>query len=148
MKTYNVLLNSNNRVVGTTVSTAKYYFDWYVMEEGEYTLSWGFASSGVDTTVNKVGLVSVSLGQSKNYMATSTNIRGMTTNIIGIIVPNENDPSSFCYGDRNINGDIVLMRPTTNEFIVSITTMDGLPWVDSALAQMPEYSLSLTFTKL
>jgi hypothetical protein len=48
---------------GTTTSSANYYFDWGIMEEGMYDLTWGFTCSDVDTTINEIGLVSINLGQ-------------------------------------------------------------------------------------
>ena len=64
MAIYNVLTNSNSRVAGgATTSLATYYFDWRIMEQGEYLLTWGFTSSNVNTTTNRVALISTNLGQ-------------------------------------------------------------------------------------
>ena len=148
MTIYNVLINSNNRVAGgTSTSSANYYFDWGIMEEGMYDLSWGFTCSDVDTTINEIALVSINLGQCNVFTASSTNVRASTTSIIGSIIPNENDTSSFLYGDRNTNGVIRLNRPTNNEFTVEIRTLDGLLYVDTATLSLPEYLLSLNFQK-
>ena len=149
MPIYNVLINSNNRVAGgATTSLATYYFDWGIMEQGEYLLTWGFTSSNVNTTSNRVALISTNLGQCNVFTASSTNVRASTTSIIGSIIPNENDTSSFLYGDRNTNGVIRLNRPTNNEFTVEIRTLDGLLYVDTATLPLPEYLLSLNFQKI
>ena len=150
MTIYNVLINSNNRVAGgLTTSSSRYYFNWGIMEEGEYLVTWGFTSSNINTTVNKIGLVSINLGQSNVYTASSSNTRASTTNIIGSIIPNENDVSSFLYGDRNTNGVIRLnQRPQSNEFTVEITSLDNLLWVDSVGVPITEYLLSLNFERI
>ena len=149
MTIYNVLINSMNRIAGgTTISSARYYFDWGIMEEGMYDLTWGFTSSDVDTRINEIGLVSINLGQCTVFTASSTNVRASTTSIIGSIIPNENDASSFLYGDRNTNGVIRLNRPTNNEFEVEIRTVDGDLWVDAAGLSFHEYLLSLNFQKI
>ena len=144
MTIYNVLINSMNRIAGgTTISS-----DWGIMEEGMYDLTWGFTSSDVDTRINEIGLVSINLGQCTVFTASSTNVRASTTSIIGSIIPNENDASSFLYGDRNTNGVIRLNRPTNNEFEVEIRTVDGDLWVDAAGLSFHEYLLSLNFQKI
>ena len=149
MTIYNVLINSNNRVGGgATTSLATYYFDWGIMEQGEYLLTWGFTSSNVNTTTNRLGVISINLGQCNVFSASNVNIRATTSTIIGSIIPNENDPSSFLYGDRNTNGVIRLNRPCSNEFTVDIRTLNGALWVDSAGNPFTEYLLALTFEKI
>jgi hypothetical protein len=149
MTNYNVLINSNNRVAGgTSTSSANYYFDWGIMQEGEYIMTFGFTSSNVNTTINKIALLSVNLGQSNVYTASSQTIRASTTTVIGGAIPNENDVSSFLYGDKNTNGPIQLYRPTSNEFTVDIRTLNGALWTDAVGAQIPEYLLSLNFERI
>lgn len=148
MTIYNVLLNSNNRIVGTTTANARYYFNWGIMEEGKYKLEWGFSCNNVDTTINKIGLLSAELGQHTVYSATATNIRASSTLIIGVVIPNEQSNSSFLYGDHNLNSPIELNRPCNNEFSVTIKTLDGLDWVDSSSVAIPEYLLYLNFEKI
>jgi hypothetical protein len=149
MTIYNVLINSNNRVAGgTTTSSANYYFNWGVFEEGEYLLTWGFTSSNVDTSINKMGLVSINLGQSNVFTASSTNIRASITTTIGSIIPNESYTSSFLYGDVNTNGVIRLNKPTSNEFTVEIRGLDGSLWVNSTGGTIPEYLLVLNFERI
>jgi hypothetical protein len=149
MTTYNVLINSNNRIAGgTTTSSARYYFDFGALPECDYLLSWGFVSSNVNTSINRLGLLSINLGQCSVYTASSTNIRATTTNYIGTIIPNENDVSSFLYGDSNTNNKIMLKRPNNNEFTVEIRAIDGSLWVDSVGNAIPEYLLALNFEKI
>lgn len=151
MPIYNVLINSNNRVAGgATTSSANYYFNWGgVMEQGSYLLRWGFTCSNTDTTVNRIGLVSINLGQSSVYTASSTSVRASTSNIIGSIIPNENDLSSFLYGDSNTNNIIHLGNaPSVNDFTVEIRNLDGTLWTDSAGNPIPEYLLALNFEKI
>lgn len=150
MPIYNVLINSKNRVPAlTSSSNSKYYFNWGIMEPGSYLLRWGFTCSGVNTTVNKIGLVSINLGQSSVYTASPSNVGASTTNIIGSIIPNENDTSSFLYGDSNTNNIVYLGNaPSVNEFTVTITSLDGLLWTDSAGFEIPEYLLALNFERI
>ncbi len=151
MSIYNVLINSKNRVPAlTSSSNSTYYFNWGgVLPEGQYLLRWGFTCSGIDTTENKIGLVSINLGQSSVYTASPTNVGASTTNIIGSIIPNENDLSSFLYGDSNTNNVIFLGNaPSVNEFTVKITFLDGSLWTDSRGLEIPEYLLALNFEKI
>ena len=148
MTVYNVLLNSRNASSGTT-SKLNYYFNWGIMEPGSYLLRWGFTSSSVDTTVSKIAIISVNLGQSSVYTASPFNTRATTTNIIGSAIPNEGAISSFLYGDSNTNNAIFLTNaPNSNEFTVTITGLDGALWTDSAGLAIPEYLLALNFEKI
>lgn len=150
MTIYNVLINSKNRVVDTnTTSSSIYYFDWGIMEPGAYLLRWGFVSSSVDTTINKIALISVDLAQNNVYTASATQIRATNTTILGTAIPNESASSSFLYGDSNTNNIIQLNHvPSNNQFYVDIRACDGTLWVDSANNPMLEYVLALNFEKI
>ena len=149
MPIYNVLLNSRNASSGTT-GQLNFYFYWgSVLPQGQYLLRWGFTSSSVDTTINKIALISINLGQSSVYTASATNTRATTTNIIGSAIPNESATTSFLYGDSNTNNIILLSNaPSSNEFTVTITGLDGALWNDSAGLTIPEYLLALNFEKI
>lgn len=146
MPVYNVLLNSNNRVGGTGTSICTYYFDWGILPDCPYRLSWGFVSSGnVDMTVNKIVIIEANLSQSSVFVANSTRVRATNSYVLGTAISNESG-TSFVYGDRNTNGDIYLThRPNSNEFEVNLKTLSGLPWVDGLGVEISEYLLSLTF---
>lgn len=146
MPIYNVLLNSNNRVAGTGTSSCTYYFDWSILPESAYKVSWGFVTGGnVDATVNSILLVEANLSQSSVFVANTTRVRASNSYILGTAITNESG-SSFLYGDRNTNGDIYLThRPFSNEFEVNLKTLTGLPWKDNVNAEISEYLLSLTF---
>ena len=150
MTIYNVLINSKNRVVDTTTtSSSTYYFDFGIMEPGAYLLRWGFVCSSVDTSINKIALISVDLAQNNVYTASSTQIRATNTTILGTAIPNENATSSFLYGDSNTNNIIQLNHvPSNNQFYVDIRACDGTLWVDSANNPIPEYLLALNFEKI
>jgi hypothetical protein len=151
MTIYNVLINSNNRVAGgTTTSSANYYFNWgSVLPEGAYLLRWGFTSSNVNTMINKIAVISVNLGQSSVYTASSSSVRASTTNIIGSAISNESDLSSFLYGDSNTNNIVFLSNaPSVNEFTVTITDLAGNLWTDAGSNPLPEYMLALNFEKI
>ena len=146
MPVYNVLLNSNNRVSGTGTSTCTYYFDWSILPDTPYRVSWGFVTGGnVDSTVNKVLLIEANLSQSSVFVANTIRVRATNSYFLGTAITNESG-LSFLYGDRNTNGDIYLThRPVSNEFEVNLKTLSGLPWTDSVGAEISDYILSLTF---
>ena len=122
---YNVLINST--------SSSIYYFDFGIMEPGAYLLRWGFVSSSVDTSINKIALISVDLAQNNVYTASATQIRATNTTILGTAIPNESASTSFLYGDSNTNNIIQLNHvPSNNQFYVDIRACDGTLWSDSA----------------
>lgn len=147
---YTVILNSNLRVAGSTVANAVYNFDWTMLPEGDYTMTWGMCSANTAVSSSDVILVSADLGQSKVFLCSPTAIRAGTTNIIGTMIPNENTVNSFYYGDKNTNGPISMRRPVNNTFEVKLltTASNPVPWVDSALAPMGTYILNLSFSKI
>ena len=149
---YTVILNSNNRVAGSTVSNATYYFDWTVFSESKYKMTSVFTSTAVNATnVLTLAMLEVQLGQSKVFKANATQTRATTTNTIGFVIPNATAVSTFYYGDITTLPPVYLYhRPNQNDFYVRLTTNAIIPidWVDYVGAQMTEYNLILTFESI
>jgi hypothetical protein len=143
---YTVIINSAQKSSGTT-SNGMYYFDWSVLPNVPYKVSFGFVSGPMNSVLSDVGLISIELGQSCVFNVTPTQIRGNVTKVIGSFIPNEtNNTSSFVYGDHNTNGLVYLRgRPTQNEFPLKLLTLDGGLWVDSGNNQLGKFVLSLCF---
>ena len=146
---YTVILNSNLRTSGT-VSNAMYNFDWGIMENGEYILTWGFCSGNVAATTGDTIILSADLGQRNVFLCNPLITRASSTLIIGTLIQNENTTSSFFYGDKNTNGPILLQKPQSNQFNVKLQTVGATPidWVDSASQPMGNYILNLSFLKV
>lgn len=145
---YTVILNSNLRCSGT-VANAIYNFDWGIMEEGQYILTWGFCSGNVLVPVGDTIILSADLGQRNVFLCNPVATKAASTLIIGTLIQNETG-TSFFYGDKNTNGPILLQRPQSNQFNVKLLTVGAIPleWVDSASQPMGNYILNLSFSKV
>ena len=145
---YNVVLNSNLRVPGTTTSNAGYYFDWSAFQDGKYKLTWTFVSA----TCNLAGyaaipMVEINLGQAKAFRIDPTNVQTATSNIVGIVVPNILATASFLAADLTTNSPVFLShRPNNNAFFVRIMTNALVPvdFTDNAAAALTSYVLTLS----
>jgi hypothetical protein len=146
---YTVILNSNLRSSGT-VGNAIYNFDWGIMEEGQYILTWGFCSGNLNASLGDTIFLSADLGQRNVFLCNPTATKAASTLIIGTLIQNETVTNSFFYGDKNVNGPILLQRPQSNQFNVKLLTVGTNPieWVDSANQPMGNYILNLSFSKV
>lgn len=146
---YTVLINSNSRQSGS-VSNGTYLYDFSNFQNGSYKLTWGFCSGSLTLTVPKVLLLSVDLGQSTVFLASSNATRAINTNIIGTCIPNETGVT-FMYGDKNSNSSIILSgKPPNNQFNIRLLSTDAIPvdFTDSANLPLTEFILSLSFEKI
>ena len=136
---YNVILNSRNRCNTNPldkICNSQYFFDWNVLPEGKYKMTFCFISSQVNQTqVEYIPVISAALGQSTNFTADLLRSSAITTNLIGALIPYVVSANSYLYADKNINHPIMLNRPSQNNFRV-IPMIPGLitimmRWLDT-----------------
>ena len=147
---YNVILNPVNRSNTNAldnISRSQYYFDWTTIPEGEYKLSFTFASTYNETQLDFIACLHVNLGQSRNFKSNSLRVQSQTTNQIGILIPYDSSTTtSILYSDQNINHPMIIQRPTSNVFNVDILTNEAVPrtWFDFNNAPLDGYVLTLS----
>ena len=151
---YNVILNSENRCninATDSIGNCEFFFDWSVLPQGKYKMTFSFISSRVNqTTIDHIPILTAGLGQNTNFYADYLRISAITTNTIGVLVPYVVSANSYLYADKNINHPIILNRPANNTFNVNILTNDNTNdvWVDNDNTQMQSYVLTLSFEQL
>ena len=89
--TYNIILNSLNKVAGGTNADATYYFDWSVIPKGEYFITIDYIGGTNSIGSARFATLSIDLGQSKNFTSSATSTSAQTTRIYSHLVP-----SSIC----------------------------------------------------
>ena len=149
---YNIVLNPINRCntnFQDKITQSQYFFDWSVLPEGKYNLTFTFMSGQVnESSVPFIPILNIALGQSTNYTADPLRISSLITNTIGILIPLISD-KSYLYADKNVNHPITLNRPSQNNFTVNILNniTNGL-WIDTAFADLTTYVLTLSLEQI
>ena len=151
-KSFKVIFNSNNKVVGSTNGNANYYIDWSAIlkDNQEYTMSWSYEGQANTFTENtKIATVNTNL-YANIFIANGSFINGANTSQnIGVLVQN----AGGLYGDINFNTPIHFnSRPNNNNVNIQILNNDNPPtlWVDTAAVPVGpnNYILILTFSEL
>jgi hypothetical protein len=151
---YNVVLNSNLRsnFATTTTSNAIYYFDWSVIPEGKYKLTWVFAGGPCDMNpLDAIPMLSIPLGQSSVFRVDPNATRAASSSVVGLLLPNILSDSCYLYADTTTNPPVFLAsKPNSNAFSVRILTNESpdLLFSDANGAQLPEYVLTLSFERV
>jgi hypothetical protein len=149
---YNVVINSNLRVVGSTTSNADYNFDWSILPQGKYKLTWVFIGAPCDMNpLLSIPMLEMSLGQASVFGVDPANVRASTTNCVGILTPSALADACYLFGDLATNPPIFLAsRPCNNSFNVRIRTNDvpAIFFLDSNGEALPEYVLTLSLELL
>ena len=149
---YNVVLNSENRCNTNPldkICNSQYFFDWNVLPEGKYKLTFSFISSNVNqSNVEYIPILNVALGQSTNFNADPLRISAITTNTIGVLIPYVVSANSYLYADKNINHPIILNRPSQNNFKVDILDDTNTRWIGTDFNEMESYVLTLSLEQV
>ena len=151
-KSFKVIFNSNNKVVGSTNANAQFYIDWSAIlkDNQEYSMSWSYEGQANTFTENtKIATVNINLfGNIFNANGSFINGAINSTNI-GVLIPNQGG----LYGDINFNTPIHFnSRPTNNNVNIKILNNDNPPteWVDNddPILGPNHYILILNFIEL
>lgn len=143
MVSYNIILNSQNKVAGTPNNDTKFYYDWTFLTDNEYKLTFTFNGSTINTST-LIPSIHIDLGQTNTYAVSSTMISGINSLSIGTL----NTNGLLLTSSQVTNGSIYLShRPTNSIFSVRILDPSGNPFLDSGSAIMNNYMLTLHLEK-
>lgn len=150
MPIYNIVLNSLNQVSGGTNANATYYYDWSVLQQGQYKVTFTYQGGSNTIITTRFATLAVELGQSKVFATSSTTTQAPTSRIIGILSPfimSSTGTSSLV--SSLINQPIYLNAvPTSNTFSVQVSNPDGTPYTDTNVSVNGNYVLILTLELL
>lgn len=149
MTIYTLSLNSNARITGTTITSAKYNFDWGMLPNNgtKYKMSWTMVTDTLNiASYSSICAVNMTLSQSNCYKVDVIN-NGAITNSVGYLVPYSLGTSSFLFADKHTNNPIwIKHRPQNIQLSVDMINLSTqLPWVDNVGGVPANYIITLTF---
>lgn len=144
---FNVVISSEERISGSSVTNAEYYFDWNNFREdsGSYEMSFVYQSEPEanynNINSNKVVMLSLPDLPQLNYKTNQTQIGANTSGVVGILFPCEND-SKLYYDAKHLDNPPVYVKslPQNANFKVDLVG-------DVVLTAPASYKLILSFKK-
>jgi len=128
IRDYDIVLKSSS---GTQIAGANnsmtFNFDWSVLEDKPYELTFNYASEAFTTTSSTcVGVITTDLNLGSNY-GNATNQHAPSSSILGMIASGTGATgTTYLYADANTNEHIFLLgRPKQNTFTITISDLDG-----------------------
>lgn len=150
MPIYNIVLNSLNQASGGTNSNATYYFDWTVLQQGQYKVTFSYQGGSNTIITSRYATVSVELGQSKTFTTSSTSTSAPTSRIIGFLTPFIMTSTGTSSLISSLNNQPIYLNavPTSNTFSVQVSNPDGTPYTDTNVGVNANYVLILNLELL
>ena len=144
---YNIVLNSNNISSGVP-SNGIHYFDWTVLPESQYRITFSFMS-GFQSLANmpSIPTLYVDLGQNTVFTSTINSSIAKQTQFLGMLYPNFINANSYLCTTKESTSTVFLSsRPNSNQFNVRIlNNITGANWLDNNNNLITNYVLNLTF---
>jgi len=145
---YTVVLSSANRVSGSTVSSAQYYFNWSALPEGEFNMSFTFYTNHSTLVAgNEMLLVQAKdLGVVvPSYTAGNTSTSAINNGFLGVVSPWASGTNNYIYAQYLSNCPLYIPhRPTNNIFTINLFLPDGT----TSSANTVNYVMTLVFEPL
>ena len=124
---YSIYINSGDAISGANVLDKTYGYDWNVIEDGIYDLTFSFKSSNINTPINDIALISLPDIGSIQQTQASSSTNSVSSNVIGVL-------NNFFTGGANVvniqvspkdNTPIRIRKPTNNTFSVVLSALTG-----------------------
>lgn len=111
--------SSNNFYSQINGSTTQFWFDWSLVPDGHYNLTFTYMSDDTTTTLSPVMTLWVDFnGNVNQYLANAGTSRKI--NFLGCLKADKHGANAFYYADSNLNPPVQLIKPTNNVFTVSL----------------------------
>jgi hypothetical protein len=124
-----------------------YFYDFNKHQQGLYKLKFKFIALENDIDPAKFGQIKINWG-SENMYETVLNKNPTGTFYIGLLTPVTVGVSGYLKADPNDNFEVILQKPSSNYFTVSLEDMDNGVYRDEALADINDYMMDLYFEKI
>lgn len=150
MKEIAVVFNSLVNATGTNNNDLTYQFDWSILEEGAYEVSFTYHGLNNKKTGDKLPLVYIDLGTNPNVYATSATNYANQTLFLGTLFSSEVVSGDAQYlASHEQNEPIrIKTRPMNQSPRIFVNNIDGTPFTDSLSAELADYVLTLHLTKI
>lgn len=144
-----VVFNSLVNSTGSNHNDLKYKFDFTIMEQCPYEVS--FSYHGLNNKINgtKLPLVFVDLGVVPDVFQTSDSNYANQSLFLGKLLAGEKVSGDAPYiASYNDNVPIIInSRPRSQNPRIFMTNIDGTPFTDSNSVELADYVLALRFKK-
>lgn len=149
MKEAVVVFNSLVNATGANHNDLTYQFDWSILDEGEYLVSFTYHGLNDANTGTKLPLVFIDLGVGANVYATSATNNANQSLFLGTLLDgNKNGTNAQYYAEETTNVPIRIKgRPTNQSPRIFLQNIDGTPFTDSNAGELNDYVLALRFSK-
>jgi hypothetical protein len=115
---FNVVCDSsNNRYSQITNSTTSFNFDWSLVKDCNYNVTFSYMSADTTTTLTQVMCVSTDFGSSNTYLANGTGASSKI-NLLGSLIASKHGANSYYFAEAQTNPAVQLQRPSNNIFTI------------------------------
>ena len=149
MKEAVVVFNSLVNATGSNHHNLTYQFDWSILDEGEYLVSFTYHGLNDSNTGTKCPLVFIDLGVGTNVYATSaTNYANQSLYLGTLLAERVSATNAQYYAEETTNVPIRIKgRPTNQSPRIFMLNIDGTTFTDSNAGELADYILALRFSK-
>lgn len=110
--------SSNNRYSQITGSTTSFNFDWSLVKDTKYDLTFSYMSADTTVTLTQVMTLSTDFNSVENiYLANGTGA-SQRSSILGSLIASKHGINSYYYAEQKTNPPIQLNRPSNNIFTI------------------------------
>jgi hypothetical protein len=111
--------SSNNYYSQINGSTTSFWFDWSLVPDGKYNLTFSYMSDDTTTTLSPVMTLWADFNGLENvYLANNGTSRKI--NFLGSLKADKHGANGFYYADINTNPAVQLTKPSNNVFTISL----------------------------
>jgi len=111
--------SSNNYYSQINGSTTSFFFDWGLIPDGKYDLTFSYMSDDITTTLSPVMTLWVDFNSAgNNYLSNGGQTKKI--NFLGSLRADKHGTNSFYFADITSNPPVRLSKPTNNVFTVYI----------------------------
>lgn len=150
MKEASVVFNSLVNATGAAKSDLTYQFDWSILDEGMYEVSFVYHGLNNKKTGAKLPLIYIDLGTTPCVYSTSDTNYANQSLFLGTLFASEVVSGDAQYlASHEQNEPIkIRTRPMNQTPRVFVNNIDGTPFTDSVGADLADYVLTLHLKKI
>ena len=142
MVSFNIVLNSLNRVTGGATNDCQYNFDWNSLPQGKYKVNFTYMGSLNSINGSRIASFFCDLGQSKVFSTNINATNSVSTRNLGVLTYN----GLGLISAYNFNSPIFLdSKPNNNIFSVQVLDTLGIPFIDDTGNILKDYVVILHF---
>lgn len=145
-----VVFNSLVNATGTNKNDLTYRFDWSILDEGKYKVSFTYHGLTNKKTGDKLPLVYIDLGASSSAYSTSASNYANQTLFLGTLFASDvvSGDAQYLASHEQNEPITIKTRPINQSPRIFVQNIDGTPFTDSIGADLADYVLTLHLKKV